>query len=1210
MNKLLNKFAWGISIAMWLAFAMYMSSIFRMYWFDSLWIWIPAILLIKRFFLWEEFIEERILYFADAIKGTKISSISNISTEEKRSDEVIAAVEEIEIVEEKVPQFEYAAIQKEKIEKVEEVQSIFDIYMDKIWLYIKDFFATNTLAKIWGILIFLAVVYFLKWVAWAFWEVIWPVGRLLIGFVIWFSTFWVWTFLYSRGNKNEWLILVGLSILINYTVILSGRYLIWENISWNDWFLTEGITFVLLILNTIFWVVTSLVYNSRILLIFSFVFAYLNPFIIWASSNGNPYTLVWYSLIVSFGGLFLSKMYAWKEIVKQKIHSSDFNILMLIAFIAWNILILVAPFSDTSGWIIKMLSSVVLSATTIYTFWNNKKATRNSNLTWIMHLFLSSYVFVFLLLLIWWVKGEILNAWISFIVYVWILLWFFSVSISLLKKHKDNSLLQMSLFIPLLLFLWILLTWQAFSSLALLIIFIFSYLIGFVFLQNSLSSVLSYAYFILMWVFILMWNLSLLTDISIYELPKFITLVVVSFIFLFSTYYFSRKKWLTNLYSIWTIGAILTLFPIIITKASTFWLSAGDIIRTWMVTTQNHVNISILAIIIFALSNWILPFINKNLLENKSNIWNLIIWSLAGVLFIAFQIYSFWEIYFPWVAQWLAFGWLAIIYFIQSYFIVQKMWTLDSQDKSQEDKDSLKNIFYTYAWMSISLFSLAIAFVFSDYPEVISSVWLFEATILYYFYSKSPHSVSPQGREVAQSWEAKLLIAWNILFAIWIFKLWLLLDVVHKEDYKFLVSFGIIASSLILNIRFIDKIKHILASWIHYILHIIWIGVLAALLSQIIISNGHGWSSFGISMFILIIGLFYSLLKTDFLKWFFVFILWAFAFFHIGWVEFIFWKLERDNVASLKILQYIVSWVVIANYFIWKPHLTSPSRRGIAQVSFHKIILIVVSIYAFIISNIYILDIFADIFGHFSLTIYWGLIASVLLFYGIAKDKIRFRTIWLYFIILTSAKIFLYDVWMLWDTSSRIIAFMWLGILFIAISTFYTKRYWNNILSEMSLDNLRDEEDNNKTLTSPNSVYPERREVVTNVWNEKTVKNTSKLQKKKQKIKKQKTKTETVWENSFMKKLEKVNVDNVKVIRLIPKKSGKFTIRAKNLMRVSKLIINQTWKTSFEPWELNWIYNYVVKNYKSNLSRREYDKLRTTLKNFINEGGEVEVVKK
>jgi len=33
----------------------------------------------------------------------------------------------------------------------------------------------------------------------------------------------------------------------------------------------------------------------------------------------------------------------------------------------------------------------------------------------------------------------------------------------------------------------------------------------------------------------------------------------------------------------------------------------------------------------------------------------------------------------------------------------------------------------------------------------------------------------------------------------------------------------------------------------------------------------------------------------------------------------------------------------------------------------------------------------------------------------------------------------------------------------------------------MSLDNLRDEEDNNKTLTSPHSVSPERREVETDL---------------------------------------------------------------------------------------------------------------------------------
>jgi len=53
----------------------------------------------------------------------------------------------------------------------------------------------------------------------------------------------------------------------------------------------------------------------------------------------------------------------------------------------------------------------------------------------------------------------------------------------------------------------------------------------------------------------------------------------------------------------------------------------------------------------------------------------------------------------------------------------------------KSDSD-LKNIFYTFIAISISLFSIAIAFVFSDSAEIITTVWLFEATILYFFYSK------------------------------------------------------------------------------------------------------------------------------------------------------------------------------------------------------------------------------------------------------------------------------------------------------------------------------------------------------------------------------------------------------------------------------------------------------------------------------------------
>ena len=178
--------------------------------------------------------------------------------------------------------------------------------------------------------------------------------------------------------------------------------------------------------------------------------------------------------------------------------------------------------------------------------------------------------------------------------------------------------------------------------------------------------------------------------------------------------------------------------------------------------------------------------------------------------------------------------------------------------------------------------------------------------------------------------------------------------------------------------------------------------------------------------------------------------------FHIWKIDTIFWRLWQDNMSYLQILQYIVSWLIISNYFIWKAHLKSPNKKRFTDINFNTIILIIVSIYAFIASNIYILDIFENIFWHFSLTIYWWIIASSLLFYGISKDIWKFRTIWLYFIVLTSAKIFLFDVWQLGDTNSKVIAFMGLWILFITISTFYTKKYWNNIMKELSFDNLKD----------------------------------------------------------------------------------------------------------------------------------------------------------
>jgi hypothetical protein len=50
---------------------------------------------------------------------------------------------------------------------------------------------------------------------------------------------------------------------------------------------------------------------------------------------------------------------------------------------------------------------------------------------------------------------------------------------------------------------------------------------------------------------------------------------------------------------------------------------------------------------------------------------------------------------------------------------------------------SEKNIVLSYLFISISLFSLAIALVFANNHEIISTVWLFEATILFYFFNQT-----------------------------------------------------------------------------------------------------------------------------------------------------------------------------------------------------------------------------------------------------------------------------------------------------------------------------------------------------------------------------------------------------------------------------------------------------------------------------------------
>lgn len=978
MFKLLNRFAWFISLSFWFIIALIIIwtnsySLWGEEVFFSGMLWLIFWFIIKKLFLSKSYIESRLEFFAEALN--KNPNKVKIKNEEKNETPEVEFVEQTQDFEETNEYISKDMESKEKIQKVQKNKK-----PSKLALYIKQFFAENLLAKLGWILVFLWVLFLLSLV----YSAIWPVWKLIIWFSIWFFVYFVWVWLDKKKLENEARVLLGIAILINYLVILWGRYLIWDNV--DNSYLQIWTTFLFLIFNTVFAVVTSLLYKSRTLLLFSFIFAFLNPLLIWWSSD-NPYTLSGYSLIVSFGWLYLWTKH--KDIL-----------LTLWVFILWNLLFLIAPYSSDLHWIIKLASSAILSISSILAIYNiNSK--KLSLAFWL------SYVFLIILL---WTWDNYLKETTSFVSYMIAILVYFGLWIYYFIKTSFNSVIYI-LLLPIFIILGLCYTSLLLSIPLTLAIIVLAYLIWFNFAQNKFPSFLKYTFFVILWIFIILTNSYLSIEKIVLELPSFITVLVVSFVFIFTSYYLSTKKDLEYLYSIGTIWWIFTLAPILVTK---------------LTPSTTSFYLSIFSLLLFSILNWILPYINRNLIEKSSNLKNLVIWIIAWVLFLWFEIYNYWTLYFPWISLGYAFLWLAIVYFVLAYFMINKIWV-----ENIKKEETSKNAIYTYLWVTISLFSLAIAYIFSGYEAVISAIWLFEASLLFYFYNKTS--------------ENKIATAWIILFAIWVSKLYNLIPLVETRDFVFLIPFAIIFISLVLNIKFVSSKKLEWINLIHDILHILWIWILWVLLLKIIPSTGHGWSTLWISVFLSFIATVYAYFNSMTLKYFFIVIFTIFWMYQIWWFEGVVNKLDRDSLSNLIILQYtstILLWYIA---YVWNKLNSDTVVKNILNIIF--------SIYIIIITSLYIYDIFDTTFA---VTIYWWLAASIILFYGIWKDIIKLRTIWLYLIILTSMKIFGYDIWYgIEDAVSRVVALIVIWTLFIIISTRYTKKYGNNISWEFNINNLK-----------------------------------------------------------------------------------------------------------------------------------------------------------
>ncbi len=170
---------------------------------------------------------------------------------------------------------------------------------------------------------------------------------------------------------------------------------------------------------------------------------------------------------------------------------------------------------------------------------------------------------------------------------------------------------------------------------------------------------------------------------------------------------------------------------------------------------------------------------NKDLISE--NIGNILSGLISGALFLTFMIYLYGNVYFPGMLQGFAFFALAGVYVSIAFFLVQSIGL-----EKMKSEEKYKNIFYVLSSLGLSLFSLAIAFVFSKHPEVISIVWLLEANILFFFAKKILSS--------------KIFFGALVLLIIGVLRIIPFLTMSVSGDYGVLVAFGLIALSLLGNV--------------------------------------------------------------------------------------------------------------------------------------------------------------------------------------------------------------------------------------------------------------------------------------------------------------------------------------------------------------------------------------------------------------------------
>lgn len=285
MFHIFNRISWILAfLAGWLV------------WSFSDWLFIPAVIVViwVKYFLSDDFLKENILSYNERLKKSFLSEIQSLSWEKNTQNSL--EKEDFSIID-SLPVEEWASV-SDQIEKTESLEQLSSEQRNEWNGFLQTFFAENILAKIWGILLSIGMIFFMTYLFWF-------VGdgwKMILWFLVAGIFYSIWAKLFST-YQAEWVILIGTSLIIQYIVVLVGYHILW----WENGYLSIGTAFWLLCLVTFFSLISSKIFSSIHLFFAGIFVGIFIPYLlnIFASVDSVFLFLIYWIFLQILGAFYL-----------------------------------------------------------------------------------------------------------------------------------------------------------------------------------------------------------------------------------------------------------------------------------------------------------------------------------------------------------------------------------------------------------------------------------------------------------------------------------------------------------------------------------------------------------------------------------------------------------------------------------------------------------------------------------------------------------------------------------------------------------------------------------------------------------------------------------------------------------------------------------------------------------------------------------------